>query len=88
MNKSILVIDTPMSCEDCELCTNGYICLRLGEVDESVENGTIDLRCPLKPMPQKLSIESGSITNTFKDSTKYMHIGYNDCIDELLGEQE
>ena len=39
----------------------------------------------LKPMPKKLPIESGSIMNTFKDSTKYRHIGFNQCVDEILG---
>ncbi len=54
--KAILVIDMPKSCEDCELCRDGYLCLRLGEVDESIENGTKDLRCPLKPVH---SLKSG-----------------------------
>ena len=43
---------------------------------------------PLRPMPKKRPLESGSITNTFKESTKYKHIGYNTCLDEILGETE
>ena len=83
MNKSILVIDTPNSCEDCELCDGlyDYICLRLGEVDESVENGTKDLRCPLKPMPEKYTDMLSYDSDTFER-------GWNACIDEILGEEE
>ena len=83
MNKSILIIDTPFGCEDCELCIDDYFCLRLGEVDESVENGTKDLRCPLRPIPYKR--EAIGILNDYE---RGKILGYNVCIDEILGENE
>lgn len=80
--KAILVVDMPKSCEDCELCRDGYLCLRLGEVDESVENGIKDLRCPLKPMPSK-RVPDGKET----DQIYGCYVGWNACIDEILGEE-
>ena len=90
--KAILIIDMPKSCEDCELCdgTYDYICLRLGEVDESVENGTKDLRCPLKPMPErKRKIkELPQYTKEYETYCKGEVDGWNFCLDEILGEEE
>lgn len=101
--KAMLIVDMPKSCEDCELCRDGYLCLRLGEVGESVENGTKDLRCPLKPMPNKkeeISIDDTKISLKVNNHVVVHKInfekailyakqrGFNDCLNEILGEEE
>ena len=68
--KAILVIDKPKDCFTCEL-GGSKVCIG---------------GCPLKPLPDKLPLESGSIMNTFKESTKYKHIGYNACLDDIFGD--
>ncbi len=82
MSKAILVLDDmPKSCEDCELCRDFYLCLRLGEIDESArENGTRDLRCPLKPLPEKKKEFEEKINH----NDDFYEKGWNDCLDEIL----
>lgn len=99
--KAILVIDMPECCYDCDFCrfNGGYVhgyygrdCLITGE---DVQNNNFDIiksrhkTCPLRPMPEKIPQEmidhyeiGGWLTkvNRFK--------GYNDCINEILGETE
>lgn len=84
MKKVVLIIDEPNECWECPCCYDFMRCQ--AEEDAKVYGEKPPYNCPLKPMPQKLPIESGSIMNTFRDSTKYKHIGYNKCIDEILGE--
>ena len=92
MNKSVLVIDTPESCLDCQFCY---------ELDEGVEEccsisdddkdtslmkkinyeygycqGKADW-CPLKELPNKKNW--GEI---FNGNVK----GWNDCLKEIIGE--
>lgn len=58
------------------------------------ENGTVkqvdvESRCPLKPMPEKVEmpkIIQEQIDGWHKLAGEY--IGYNACIDEILGEQK
>ena len=92
MTKAILVLDEmPKSCEDCELCRDGYLCLRLGEVDESIVNGTKDLRCPLKPMPEKKDEHIKFDSSDLWGVARIINVenkGYNNCIEEILGEEE
>lgn len=85
--KAILVIDVPMLydgrhlCNECPIWNDEHwFC----QYDFNMKAKG----CPLKPLPKKLPLESGSITNTFKESTKYKHIGYNTCLDEIVGETE
>lgn len=95
MSKSVLVIDTPENCLDCQFCY---------ELDEGVESccsisddykdtsllKKIDCKygycqgkpdwCPLNPLPDKMTTES--------DMTDYqcgMVDGRNQCIDEITG---
>lgn len=84
--KAVLVIDMPKNCLKCHLLEYdkeiGVVCRH---------NWTGDSRpdwCPLKPLPNKLPLESGSIMNTFKESTKYKHIGWNACLDVITGEND
>lgn len=79
--KAILVIDTPKECSDCP-CINllGIYC----QADKRNRYCLLEDKeewCPLKPMPQK--------ENTFeKGLDEYgtgWRIGFNACIDEILG---
>ena len=46
---SVLIkgMDMPKCCEVCEFNSHAELCFFLGDVDESIINGSIDLRCPL-----------------------------------------
>lgn len=80
MSKVILVMDVPTSCRKC-------MCYVLGESHNfcsvtkfKIFNGsTISHHCPLKWIPEKKSYIGGSYDDGYVD-------GYNDCIDEILGE--
>ncbi len=90
--KAILVIDMPSSCMGC----NFLHC----EIEENKEyceareiRNQVDLAkeekpnwCPLKPMPEKMQVcgkypQPDGIVPSYK-------IGYNACIDEILGDKE
>lgn len=78
MMKAILVIDKmPKNCDECRLNIEG-IC---SATDERIYS----IRCPLKPLPQKMNRFPkkgvGVIPPFYAD-------GWNNCIDELLGETE
>ena len=91
MNKSILVIDTPESCEHCPL-----------ELDVGVDDGGIilginicrgcaktnrksDIKpdwCPLRSVPEKMEVcgrypQPDGIVPSYK-------IGWNECVDKIL----
>ena len=83
MSKAILVMDMPSSCKECPCVDElGYIrvCHCTGEVIESGYAVRRQDNCPLRDLPQKKEI-------TFRDSdiTRIEKIGYNACIDEILG---
>ena len=52
MNKSILVIDTPSNCEECELLQHASFCYTGKNVDCHREDGKPKW-CPLRPIPAK-----------------------------------
>lgn len=89
--KAILVIDTPNNCSECPCC-NGNECgnEHKGYVDGHLEwNSGRPSWCQLKPMPEKIEtpkIIQEQIDGWFKLAGEY--IGYNRCIDEILGEEE
>lgn len=78
--KAILVIDMPINCSECKL-------IFLQGIGESICNA-VDweerpMCCPLKPMPNK-RVPDGSET----DQIYGCYVGWNACIDEILGETE
>ena len=96
--KAILVIDMPNSCYECDYC--GYATIDSNEGDEytyrscalsqryigEIEESYKDSLCPLKPMPQKKVLDeelfnTGNFRLVFASYT-----GWNECIDEILGE--
>lgn len=82
--KAILVIDAPNECDECP-CLNYK--LWYCQADPKHRDGAEDYVpewCPLKPMPQNKEIIG---TKYIKDSNQYA-LGWNACIDEILGEEE
>ena len=86
MSKAVLIMDMPESCDVCEFveenCSCGILtCINpLSEQYGCEVTDYIECRadgCPLKPMPDKKN--RGEETATWK-------MGYNACIDEILGE--
>lgn len=81
MSKSVLVIDTPKSCENCYMLSHNYCnfqCLITGELIEKSTNKPD--WCPLKPLPEKNTTE-----NDMTDYQCGMVDGRNQCIDEITG---
>lgn len=92
MNKAILITDMPSTCAYCDFChTKEYddggeeFC---GILNEDVEvyyyhgDGRPEL-CPLKEIPAKIPKEDPIEINDYDWGFRR---GWNDCIDEILGE--
>ena len=86
MNKSILLMDVQEKCLDCNLCVldmdasiSCFYCKR--EICDNVgENVKRPDWCPLKPLPEKSTIE-----NDMTDYQCGLVDGRNQCIDEIAG---
>lgn len=84
--KAILVMDMPSSCLQCEFSIDDdFTCFC---IVNSMECSTVKRPdwCPLKPMPEKMQVcgkypQPDGIVPSYK-------IGYNACIDEILGDKE
>lgn len=81
--KTILVIDMPSMCKECPLCYDDCICDIIGDV---TDDDSVDMRCPLKPLPQKKELEESG-NSLIDDCKEYYSDGWNACIDEITGEQ-
>ena len=91
--KAILVVEMPSNCGECSICaswqesafsTREYWCPSMDNKD--VEPNKKPDWCPLKPMPEKMQVcgkypQPDGIVPSYK-------IGYNACIDEILGDKE
>lgn len=87
MNKGIIIMDIPKSCDECPCYKEGYI----GDWDatpdscritgEEIYSNTIEEDCPIKPMPEK--IEHKSRQGLLQEQVA---LGWNLCIDEILEE--
>lgn len=83
MTKSILVVDTPDSCINCNMYGFQHCypiqkqipreCLREGKPEW----------CPLKPMPSYKAVD----LNDTRDVVMFCH-GWNTCLNEITGETE
>lgn len=87
MDKAILVINMPESCDECPLFGNHYSDLCCKALNNRGINYPYpaDFRqdwCPLKPLPEKYDMECTVYDRDY--SGDYEH-GYNACIDEILG---
>ena len=91
MNKAILVIDMPKNCDECPCEDRDYpVCCVLNK-----ERKCYAKRpnwCPLKPIPKrnKYDVEKYAIVDYENDITlgHYLNKGWNDCIDEILGDNK
>lgn len=96
MSKSVIVIDTPENCLDCQFCyeldegVEAYCSISDDDEDASLmkkidcEHGYCQGKpdwCPLKPLPEK---------DDFDDPYDEYYTGYRDgwnrCLEEIVGE--
>lgn len=80
MAKAMLIMDKiPTTCSECKLCGFDGVCHAVHEFCQYRFDKKQEW-CPLREVPQKKEI-------VFRDSdiTRIEKIGYNDCIDEILG---
>ena len=85
MNKAILIIDMPESCDKCPLL------LRHEEERCCIPEGrnsftTKPSWCPLKPLPEKYEIDRYKCNDQFYQFK--FERGYNQCIDKIVGSQK
>ena len=79
MAKAMLIVDMPSCCLECPCMNELDECVAMK--NEDVGNvGRKPTWCPLREVPQKkkITIKESEYTNTKR-------IGYNACIDEILG---
>lgn len=89
MAKGIIVIDIPESCMSCPCYSETYTSWDdwddggewCGITGEAIYGYTDDEQCPIKPMPEKRLIN-----HMMHDVDIDVAIGWNACIDEILGE--
>lgn len=87
--KSIVVIDTPESCEECccreWLPDHGYAC-GLAKTIQEYAHGRSEW-CPLRPLPQKMKVTGIYNSEYFGKGGKppSYKLGWNACIDEITG---
>lgn len=78
--KAILILEEmPSCCNDCP-CFNGAedrSCCNILLKEVEGQNG-IDEDCPLKPIPPR---------REYADESKVYKAGWNECLDEILGEE-
>lgn len=86
MSKSVLVMETPERCIDCEIGQNYsniietcVYCPIAGKSALDGEAESIPDWCPLKPLPEKMT----GVAST--DHWNSIKAGWNGCIDEITG---
>lgn len=90
MSKSVIVIDTPeKGCISCLIGRNNStrtnVCIYCPIAERYAWNDeaeTIPDWCPLRPLPEKMTIPRGARN---VDGLEYA-VGYNTCINEITGE--
>ena len=80
--KAVVIIDMPTECVECPLCNDGQ-CDVQGKYLDDVFNQK-DERCPLRPLPEEKKVNPHKMSLHEIDYA----IGWNDCLDEILGETE
>ena len=89
---AILVLDKmPESCSQCEIFNfSDLTCLGCKVNFKDV--GKVQSWCPLKPLPQKNKYDVEKYATVDYENNvnlgHYLNKGWNDCIDEILGENE
>ena len=87
--KSILIIDTPKNCPDCQLMADGW-CYGIPsreEVQGKIKYLKRPSWCPLKELPSNKEIKGDweNVVDVWIDGAKY---GYNKCLNDISGETE
>lgn len=87
MSKAILVVDMPSDCNHCQFAdfSNGqWECNQHkgGRIADAMKVRSVPSWCPLRPMPNKKTI---FYEYEIED---LMNLGWNACIDEILGETD
>ena len=95
--KAILVIEMPNECWECPMHIDGVddeneeIMVCKAKARES-DYGKRPKWCPLKPMPQKNKYDVDKYATVDYENNitlgHYLNIGWNACIDEILGEEK
>lgn len=83
--KSILIIDTPKNCPDCQLMADGW-CYGIPsreEVQGKIKYLKRPSWCPLKSLPSFKAVD----LNDTRDVVMFCH-GWNTCLAEIKGETE
>lgn len=87
MQKAILVMDMPECCDECSLLNYSFdypVCIISGETRGyafRTKERKMD-KCPLKLVPEK----RGYSGHPYDDYGDGFADGYNECLDEILGE--
>jgi len=83
--KAILVIDMPETCYYCPCYTTEYgdFCQASNKELKSTE---IPAWCPLRPLPERKEVHYTD--SLFGEVENLTNIGYNKCLDEIIGETE
>ena len=84
----IALIEEPKSCASCPFLDMGYaldMCRLSKRQVTTMESINIPKWCELKPLPEEKNIQNVSI-NYFYDFGRA--VGWNDCLDEIMGETE
>ena len=87
--KAILILDEkPITCWDCPCHDCEFDVCQVYKEGMTYDSDN----CPLKPMPQKnkYDVEKYATVDYENDVNlgHYLNKGWNDCIDEILGENE
>lgn len=85
MSKSVLVINTPISCRDCIARSLSDDCnITNKSVGEHRYNKSKPDWCPLQDIPLKKNVRNFNISSGDFEQKGYQQ-GWNACIDEILG---
>ena len=96
--KAIAIIDEmPKDCDECPFVNENRDCILLGEdafPNDWVEDAPYySLKekgdCPLRPLPQREKVDERYMNDGLLRCSEIMYAGgWNDCLDEILGETE
>ena len=100
MSKSVIVIDTPETCVDCQFCCEFHedtkACCSITDYDKDktlmkeidCEDGYCQGKpnwCPLKPLPDRKEITE---KYRWEDRLPSFKCGWNWCLDEITGNKK
>ena len=93
-NKSILVIDTPISCRDCKLVYDNYgLCDICVLTDDNVNyycgTNTKPEWCPLSPIPEEMKQDADKeVYDTYSLLMSHYVKGWNECREAIMKGKE